>query len=156
MRGDCPPTVRTMQAIKFWDQREEFGWMSNFHNAPIYIAETEWKTSEHYYQAQKHLADEELVQKIADAPTAAKAKRLAKKKPHAITEQHKILAMRNAIYAKFTQHPDLKEKLIATGSIPIYEDSPHDEYWGTGEFGNGLNMMGLLLMELRCQLQQMD
>ncbi len=61
--------------------------------------------------------------------------------------------MRAAILAKFTQHADLKQKLLATEHRLIVEDSPVDPYWGVGENGDGLNMMGLLLMELRSYLQ---
>lgn len=142
-----------MEQIKFWDQREEYGWLSNFHHAPIVLDNKQWPTSEHFYQAQKHTG-KYLYDAIHDAPTAAKAKRLAKKEESDITEAQKIFQMRRAIHAKFTQNEDLRDKLISTGSTPILEDSPYDYYWGTGETGSGINMMGMLLMELRCQLQQ--
>lgn len=141
-----------MQIIDFWDERDAYGWLSNFYNAPIVIDGREWATSEHYYQAHKHL-DNELFEQIAQAPTAAKAKRLAKKLPHAISENDKIAIMRKAIAVKFTQHQDLKALLLATGNNPIVEGSPRDPYWGVGEDGQGINMMGMLLMELRCKIQ---
>ena len=142
-----------METIKFWEQEEQYGWMSNFHKSPIVVDSKTWPTSEHYYQAQKHTGCD-LFDQIAEASTPAKAKRLAKKKDHAMTEEQKISAMRTAVLAKFTQHDFLRKGLIATGTSIIVEDSPYDSYWGTGSDGDGINMMGLLLMELRCKLQQ--
>jgi ribA/ribD-fused uncharacterized protein len=141
-----------MSSINFWDQRKEYGWLSNFYNAPIVINGKEWATSEHYYQAQKHISSS-LFMKIANAPTAAKAKRLSKKEPTLISELEKINNMRTAILAKFTQHEGLRQKLLDTEHRLIVEDSPVDSYWGIGESGDGINMMGLLLMELRSSLQ---
>lgn len=68
-------------------------------------------------------------------------------------EEIKLDVMRRALYAKFTQHTDLSELLVSTGSSQIMEDSPRDNYWGIGEDGTGSNWLGRLLMELRDQLK---
>jgi predicted NAD-dependent protein-ADP-ribosyltransferase YbiA (DUF1768 family) len=39
--------------------------------------------------------------------------------------------------------------LCCAGSQKLIEDSPTDSYWGCGRDGSGLNMLGVLLMELR-------
>jgi ribA/ribD-fused uncharacterized protein len=57
--------------------------------------------------------------------------------------------MREALYAKFTQHPDLKEKLLMTGNVEIIEHTSKDNYWGDGGDGSGKNMLSKLLMETR-------
>ena len=44
-------------------------------------------------------------------------------------EVRKLLVMRVALRAKFDQHPDLAERLIATGDKHLVEDSPSDAYW---------------------------
>jgi N-glycosidase YbiA len=55
--------------------------------------------------------------------------------------------MEFALLAKFTQHEDLKEKLLSTNDAKLIEDSPYDSYWGSAR--NGKNMLGLLLMKVR-------
>ena len=68
--------------------------------------------------------------------------------------------MRKAIWAKFTQHQQLRTLLINTGDAYITENSPVDSYWGFGrsETGpraklggnsNGMNMLGKIIMEVR-------
>jgi ribA/ribD-fused uncharacterized protein len=61
--------------------------------------------------------------------------------------------MRQALRAKFTQHPELRELLLATGDAKLVEHTNNDRYWGDGGDGSGRNRLGLLLMELRAQLQ---
>lgn len=65
----------------------------------------------------------------------------------------KVDRMRQVLEAKFTQHPDLKAKLLATGDKLILEDSKMDSFWGNGKKGTGKNMLGQLLMELRTKLR---
>jgi ribA/ribD-fused uncharacterized protein len=64
--------------------------------------------------------------------------------------------------AKFTQHPKLKEELLATGSRVIAEASANDRIWGIGvdwEVGkdvrtwNGQNLLGKSLMYVRALLK---
>ncbi len=61
--------------------------------------------------------------------------------------------MRKALFAKFTSHTFLKNKLLDTGKRELVERSPHDSYWGDGGDGTGENHLGRLLMELRAKLQ---
>ena len=60
--------------------------------------------------------------------------------------------MRDALRAKFSQHPDLKAMLLATGTAEIIEHTANDRYWGDGGDGTGKNRLGELLMELRTAL----
>ncbi len=57
--------------------------------------------------------------------------------------------MRKAVWAKFTQHEKLKDLLIGTGDAYLAEDSPRDAYWGLGKNGDGENMLGRILNEVR-------
>ncbi len=61
--------------------------------------------------------------------------------------------MRKALFAKFTSHTFLKNKLLETDKRELVERSPHDSYWGDGGDGTGENHLGRLLMELRAKLQ---
>ena len=57
--------------------------------------------------------------------------------------------MKEAVKAKFTQNPELGERLTGTGNSELIENSPVDDYWGIGADGKGSNMLGKILMELR-------
>ncbi len=54
---------------------------------------------------------------------------------------------------KFGQHPDLREKLLATGNRHIIEHTKTDKYWGDGEDKTGKNRLGHLLVQLREELR---
>jgi hypothetical protein len=47
-------------------------------------------------------------------------------------EKTKDGVMRTALKAKFIQHPDLKTKLLETGTRSIGEASARDKYWAIG------------------------
>jgi hypothetical protein len=63
--------------------------------------------------------------------------------------------MRAVLHTKFTQHDDLREMLLSTGSARLVEcatvDNAVNRLWGEVN-GVGKNMLGILLMELRMQL----
>jgi ribA/ribD-fused uncharacterized protein len=61
--------------------------------------------------------------------------------------------MRSVVRAKFTQHPELKQTLLSTGSANIVEHTANDSYWGDGGDGSGRNMLGRILMEVREELR---
>ncbi len=57
--------------------------------------------------------------------------------------------MKNVIIAKFTQHEDLKKKLLDTGDYKLVEHTKNDNIWGDGGDGTGKNLLGKCLMEVR-------
>ena len=61
----------------------------------------------------------------------------------------KDAAMCEALRLKFDQHPQLQEQLLATHGYELVEMNPTDPYWSIGKHGNGQNMLGKLLMDLR-------
>ncbi len=68
-------------------------------------------------------------------------------------ESIKDKIMREAVFAKFDQHPDLRETLLATGDAALVEHTDKDSYWGNGGDGSGCNMLGVILMEVRAELR---
>jgi ribA/ribD-fused uncharacterized protein len=64
--------------------------------------------------------------------------------------------MRAVLRAKFTQHEDLLALLLATGEARLVESGKVDNVvnrtWGEVN-GNGRNMLGILLMEIRSELR---
>ena len=54
--------------------------------------------------------------------------------------------------AKFTQNPELAEKLLATGEQELVEGNNwNDTFWGMCR-GKGKNMLGNILMKIREEL----
>ena len=145
------PRVRVTQ---FWDPRKDNGWLSNFWHAPIMYKHKEFRTSEHLYQALKCITTPEFYERIRTTHSPKDAKELAHELSYSQELEVKVANMRLVIRLKFDQHPGLQEQLINTVGT-IAEISPTDLLWGTGHGGTtpGVNLMGLLLMELRAELQ---
>ncbi|CAB4477172.1 DUF1768-domain-containing protein [Rhizophagus irregularis] len=143
--------------IKFYGVGNEWGEFSNFFKAEILIDGETWPTTEHYFQAQKFPSQPEIQQKIRNFEEPGQAAKFSRKHSglRSDWEQIKDGVMRNALSAKFTQHQNLKEKLLSTGDAEIVEASPTDSYWGNAtrsDGSEGFNKLGRLLMEIREKL----
>lgn len=138
-------------AIKFYSTSDEYGDFSNFARYQIKLKGKKWPTSEHYFQAMKfqNSKDQEAIRKAKTPMEAARSGRDRKKKLRRDWESVKDNIMREAVLAKFTQHKNLAELLISTGSAELIEHTENDAYWGDGGDGKGKNMLGRILMEVR-------
>ena len=71
--------------------------------------------------------------------------------------KNKFQRMKQVLLAKYTQHPELLELLLSTGSKRLVEsatvDNEVNRTWGEVN-GKGKNMLGILLMEVREELRQ--
>jgi len=143
-----------MKEIEFYRVDEEYGCFSNFSPHPIILDGTKWRTSEHYFQAQKFL-DDEIVMQIMMAEMPKDAADLGRSRSLPLRkdwENIKDRVMHKAVKAKFEQHFDIRELLLSTGSSLIVEHTPSDSYWGDGGDGSGKNTLGRILMEVREEL----
>lgn len=143
------------EELKFYNEWEPYGELSNYFVRPMVVDGVLWPAVEHYYQAQKTL-DTMWQKRIHDAATPAEAKVLGNSAECIYRpdwDTWKLMAMRKALFAKFTQHADLRQMLLDTGDRVLHENSMVDYYWGIGEKGNGLSMLGKLLMALREELR---
>lgn len=143
------------EPIKFYHLKKPYGFFSNFALYPIHLKDKIWSTSEHYFQAQKFVntPHEEEVRLALTAREAAEMGRDRQRPLRLDWEVVKDDVMREVLCAKFTQHPDLTEKLLATGDAILIEHTKNDKYWGDGGDGSGVNMLGRLLMEIREQIR---
>lgn len=146
-----------MTTIKFWSTTGEYGSFSNFSKHSVVIGQKRYKTTEHFYQAQKFISTDPLyANKIAKASTPKEAAKLGRNRSKSMRrdwDSAKLNVMRTALRAKVDQHEDVKELLLSTGTSKIEEDSPYDFFWGTGDDGSGKNWLGQLWMELRANLR---
>jgi ribA/ribD-fused uncharacterized protein len=136
-----------------------YRYLSNFWLAPITADGQVFATVEHYYQAQKFVHDPEWFKAVQDAPTPRDAKWLGSAKakgPISPTwDERRVKVMIKAVRLKFSQHPDLREKLLATGDDELVEYAPWgDTFWGVDKRHEGLNMLGQILMQVRAELRQ--
>jgi ribA/ribD-fused uncharacterized protein len=147
-----------MDTIQFYAANDPNGFLSNFYAAPIEIDGLTWPTTEHYYQAQK-FADPTRQAAIHAAPTPGVAKQIAWADDtglHSDWQAVRDEVMLVALRAKFTQHPALRDQLLATGDAMLVEHTHLDSYWADGGDGSGQNKLGLLLMQVRDELRTRD
>jgi len=128
-----------------------------------------YASAEHFMMAGKALlfGDTETADSIRSAPHPRAAKALGRQvrgfDEQRWAEQRFDLVVTGNL-AKFGQHPELRDFLLATGSKVLVEASPLDQVWGTGlaadhehatspENWPGLNLLGFALMEVRHQLR---
>lgn len=146
----------TVLTIYFYSAHDEpYGCFSNFSQHGFELDGKYWRTSEHYFQAQKFAGTphEERVRNARTPKQAAEIGRDRKLPLRRDWERMKDDVMRKAVLAKFNTHADLREILLNTGNEEIVENAPHDYYWGCGKDGSGKNMLGKILMEVRSQLR---
>ncbi|HEY9693074.1 MAG TPA: NADAR family protein [Oculatellaceae cyanobacterium] len=138
--------------IYFYSNRETlYGCFSNFSAHGFSLDEAWWRTSEHYFQAQKFIGTPHVEQiRLARTPKdAAKMGRERDRPLRSDWEQVKDDVMLKAVLCKFQTHADIREILLSTGDQLIVENSPIDYYWGCGADGSGKNKLGQILMQVR-------
>ncbi len=150
----APPGVET---IKFYSKIPENREFSNFHPVKLLIDGLVYPTVEHYFQAMKFPDHPEYQEAIRRAKSAKLAKSMGKTEEYSMRPDwttFRDTVMMKALREKFSdRHPELKEKLLATGSAILQEASPRDNYWGLGSKGTGQNKLGVMLMALRDELR---
>ena len=137
--------------IYFYTINQPFGEFSNFSRHGVELDGKWWKTTEHYFQAQK-FEDEGYKEKIrlaADPKTAANLGRSRSIPIKKDWESIKDDVMRKVVRKKFEIHPSLQQLLVETGTEEIVENAPGDYYWGCGADGTGKNRLGIILQEVR-------
>ncbi|HEX3149156.1 MAG TPA: NADAR family protein [Gemmataceae bacterium] len=141
--------------INFYSVSDDFGCFSNFAAYPVRMNGKLWPTSEHYFQAQKfqEVEHQERIRQTNSPMIAARMGRDRKKPLRRDWESVKVAVMREVVRAKFSQHDDIRQILLATGDANIVEHTTNDSYWGDGGDGSGKNMLGRILMEIREEMK---
>jgi ribA/ribD-fused uncharacterized protein len=165
-REEHPPELRALNGharideIAFYRANERpYGVFSNLYRRPIVFEGIKFLTAEHAYQAGK-ARKKEVRDWLLKAPTPS----LLAMAAHGLYTWDivpdwsvtKYDRMRKVLYAKFSQHEDLKQLLLNTGNARLVETGkvPNavNRTWGKVN-GKGLNMLGSLLMEVRTLLR---
>jgi ribA/ribD-fused uncharacterized protein len=145
--------------IYFYSARENpYGCFSNFSPHGIELDGKWWPTTEHYFQAQK-FAGTSFAAKIRRTSSPKQAAEIGRDRKLPLRrdwEKVKDNVMRRAVLRKFETHADIRQILLDTDDEDIVENTSYDYYWGCGKNGDGKNMLGRILMEVRTILQKKD
>ena len=133
--------------------RGEYAFLSNFYSAGVMLDGMYFPTVEHAFQAAKTY-DINARKSIAVARTPGEAKRMGKTVLlRDDWESVKCQVMLELLRQKFSKSL-LKSKLLATGSEELVEGNNHkDSFWGVYR-GQGKNMLGQLIMQVRKELSE--
>ena len=133
---------------------EQYRFLSNFYEARVEYSGLVFGNNEAAFQAQKCLKEEEKIQFTEFGPGKSKSEgRRVQLRPD--WEQIKVGIMEEIVRAKFTQHPELAGKLLATCDKVLVEGNHWgDTYWGMDtRTGQGENHLGKILMKVRQELK---
>ena len=154
--------LHSHSVILFNSRTPEHSWLSNFHRiagSQLWVLVDEdttarADTAEHVYQAMK-FSPGPMRALIMRQPTAAAAKRAGRSgvpRPDWYAERTQL--MRLIVHDKFTRHPYLCAKLLATGDQRLAHLSPWDLFWGVDDAGKGQDQLGRMIMQVRLQLKR--
>jgi ribA/ribD-fused uncharacterized protein len=158
----------TDEMVLFWGDDDVF---SNFYPADIQVTDDliVLPTSEHYFMYLKamYFDDIETAGKILVVDKPLEAKKLGRTVKNFNPEiwgTESFDVMYHVNYEKYSQNPDLLEKLLSTDGLLLVEASPYDKIWGIGLGENDLraqdiaewkgeNRLGRVLMKVRDALK---
>lgn len=159
-----------MNKIEQFTKKDGTWFLSNMYPVDIEYDGLVYQTAEACFQAQKFKPEERIKftnLDVGDDNRADALGRMAKKlggkngiRLLSKTEQmswnyRRLTVMEDVVREKFLQHPDLKEKLLATKDAELIEGRNFrpDYFWGKKLSTNeGENHLGIILMKIRKEL----
>ena len=132
---------------------DEYFFLSNFYEVPVTYKGLTYPSTEAAFHAQKTGNFFQRLKCTRLDPLQSKRYgrtfRLRKN-----WDEIKCGIMHDIVKAKFTQNPDLGQKLIDTGDAYLVEGNTwKDTYWGVYN-GHGENNLGRILMQVRQELKE--
>lgn len=148
-----------MELINITTFQDQYWFLSNYYPAPVFYHGITYPSNEVAFQAQK-TTDCEL-QKQFSSLSSGDARRFGRSIPlRHDWEKVKVSVMRDLIHEKFTQYPELSDRLCATGNVILIEGNTwNDKTWGMVQTSDGTwhgqNLLGQILMEERERQQEL-
>jgi ribA/ribD-fused uncharacterized protein len=143
--------------------------LSQWYESPFEVDGHRYPTAEHWMMAQKALVfgdpgSAEAIRRTSHPGAAKKIGREVSGFDPEVWEAHRFEIVVTGNVHKFSQHPELRDFLLGTGSRVLVEASPRDCIWGIGlsaqnerahhpDTWRGLNLLGFALMEARRRLR---
>jgi len=157
------------EAVFFHKPEEPHGYLSNWYPSLFTVDDIMFSSAEQYIMYQKCImfGDTASAQKVLATDDPQKQQTIGRAAQGYIdgvwAGMRQMVAIR-ALHAKFSQNPDLKDKLLATGDAILVECAKSDKQWacGIGLYDNqrfdaknwtGKNLLGFALMEVRQELK---
>ena len=146
-----------LRHIDFYNREDPFYEFTNFYTCPkLNLDAKEWKTTEHYFQAQKFVGTPhvEYVRKLDSPRSAFEYTRRSEVQKWVRPDWAKVKeeVMLKAVQEKFNQNQELGQLLIRTGDVKLFEHTRNDKFWGDGGDRRGENKLGMILMQVRFDL----
>lgn len=139
--------------LRFYGYRDE---LSNMYPVRLKIDGKTFNCVEHYFQYCKFKdTDPSYQNRILEQTSGYEQKKLGSSRQHKIDpnwDKNRMKVMARQLYYKFHENQFLREYLLHTKDQILIENNPHDDYWGIGD-GNGKNVLGKMLMEIREELK---
>lgn len=159
--GPETPTAATLtlyQTVypKGWPENPGVKALQNDYPATISVNGRSYPTVAHAYWALSTV-DPAWHDQIADAPRGYDAAKLAEQAPRRGNwAAARLAVMARLLRAKYTQHPDLADTLLATEDSRIIYTGLDSAYWVAGGNPGGTNWIGRLLELIRSELSDAD
>lgn len=154
--------------IPFYSQlKNGYEVFSNFARAEFTHKDINFYSVEQFFMWNKAklFKDEKVADKILTEENPLRIKQLGRKVfafDKKVWDERFYNILKNGMYLKFSQNPELKEKLLSTGDAILAEANPYDKFYGIGLNANiapqavqdvnswkGENITGKALMEVR-------
>lgn len=134
--------------------RGKYGFLSNFYEVEIRYGSLKFKCVESAFQALK--SKDYSVRKSFENLNGVDSKRLGRKiKLREDWNIIKIDVMRYLLKIKFNNNEMRRRLLALEDEYIVEENSWNDRFWGVDEkSGEGLNMLGKLIMEIREEIRK--
>jgi len=145
------------------------GYLSQWSKSPFKELGITFNCAEQYmmYKKASLFGDNETAKKILATNSPKEQKRLGRQVKNfdeKIWNSHKVKIVLRGNLLKFSQNPDLKKELLATGDELLAEANPYDKVWGIGLTAidkdalyphkwKGQNLLGKILMKVREELR---
>ncbi len=160
---------RTEDAVFFFPPEDHYGFLSNWYPSPFRLDGIGFSCNEQYmmYRKALTLGDSKTASAILATTVVAEQQTLGRQaagyNAFLWEGQRQAVALRG-ILAKFSQNPELRAKLLATGDAWLVECLGKDKVWSCGQdltdparldssLWNGFNILGSALMEARALLK---
>jgi ribA/ribD-fused uncharacterized protein len=159
-----PDVVEKRGFVFFWR-----GWPSQWHPVGFTVDGVEYRCAEQFMMAEKAALFGDMTTRKRILTTGSpRAQKALGRQVSPFDEARWTAACREIVYrgnvAKFSQNPDLRDLLLATGDLTLAEASPTDRIWGIGlaaenpratkrSAWRGTNWLGEALMRVRAELR---
>ena len=152
------PMLRELKATDYPKEiiqfKDAYGFLSNDDHSPLTVEGITYPCVTSAFAASKWENPAER-KTIAGMKLKKVKQKFNTKESSPVWEEQKTEIMEALIRMKFRQHPELAEKLAATGECRLINGGKKDAFWGVNLITwEGDNRLGLILMKIRKEIME--